>query len=150
MSNAKTSNANRQPRCPVLELAIECEKLYRTYTKVDTDLVLLEPVQDRIEAIKEQASYTMPRSPGGAAFQIMVANGDASLSAEMSRPRAGDLLRRASRLMEMSTAYLIAQDTTASTRPECISYLGNPTQADLLGRAIDTMYGRATDAHPRC
>lgn len=65
--------------CPVLPLAVEFDALEAAYNRMDekhpNERQMLMVLWDRMDAIREQASYLTPASVEGATFQIMMACG---------------------------------------------------------------------------
>ena len=77
------SGARKRP-CPVHSLAIEIEVLLARWNKIDAEKppqrdAWHRDIEDRLDAIKNEASYAKPTSPTGAAFQLTLAGGEVHL-----------------------------------------------------------------------
>ena len=110
-------------KCPVASLATEANELLYIGRMIEKrevnrrpaalDPLLKHTIEDRLKAIIEQASYTRARSHVGAAFQLMLAAGQADL-ADCSTD-AEDEERRAQRLIAMAVHWLRANDAEVNS-----------------------------------
>jgi hypothetical protein len=112
----------RTQSCPVRSLALEAEKLIARWNEIDQrkpddqdfqhDLIT-----DRLDTIKDIASYTTARSAVGASFQLMLACGEVDLiNANVNPPDSWK--RRTDRLIQRALEYVGSCDQL----PEARSY----------------------------
>jgi hypothetical protein len=80
-------------------------------------------IEDRLDAIKDEASYAKPTSATGAAFQLTLAGGEVHLI-EGDNAAPDHLARRAQRLIGRALEYLAANG--AAALPESRSYYFDP------------------------
>jgi hypothetical protein len=104
-------------RCPVATIAREHNELVAIYNALDADFTSETKLQrqrderviiDRMEVIREGASFMKPISKLGAAFQVMIASADVDLcDGCKDGPHRDAVLRRVERLLFCAAGYLL-------------------------------------------
>lgn len=121
----KKLNSRSDVKCPVAELAAEAEALLRANRILDNrrsedepgDKAIEEAILDRLDTIKEEASYLLPRSAIGATFQLILADAESDLvfnNTFHSDFAKGQHERLVSRLHYAARSFLDAQGGVAS------------------------------------
>lgn len=125
--------------CPVLPLAIEASNIIAAWNAIDErkgdgkeqprDDRRHEVLTDRLDAVQEAASFLVPTSDDGAAFQLALAAGIHDLL--ITSTFAADCVkvsheRRCARLLAAATAYMMTRRVTKANKwwPQVSGYFG--------------------------
>lgn len=138
----KATTTSSDAKCPVAALAMEAEELLKANRVLDNrrskqlagDDRLTTAILDRLDAIKETVSFLRPRSAVGAAFQIILADGETDVlftSTFHSEFAKEQRERLASRLHYAARSYFDSLGTTAS-----LTEVRNYFMADYLDPCI--------------
>jgi hypothetical protein len=141
--------ARKRP-CPVLSLAVEASAILQAMEAIELDKsdkfptqseMQSKALQDRLDAIKEQAGFQRPGSVDGAAFLIMMAGAEADVlfssefASECERERTE---RRFARCLELGLSYIRAGCTAADKWKWAQEYFHNDDalQASFLAAGL--------------
>ena len=114
-----------EANCPVIPLAFEFDAVVRAYNEQDQlppdqqiNKRMMMALWDRLDAIREQASYLRPSSNLGAAFQIMQANLHMDVLVDTDGADRRQLEAQMVRLFYRAVEYLMQDDERlADARP---------------------------------
>lgn len=135
----QSEGASNSPPCPVLALAIEASDIIAAWNAIDDrkgdgkehprDDRRHEILTDRLDAVQEAASFLVPTSDDGAAFQLALAAGIHDLL--ITSTFAAECVKvshekRCTRLIAAATAYMMTRRVTKANKwwPQVSGYFG--------------------------
>jgi hypothetical protein len=128
-----TRKTSRAKVCPVSALATEVNGLITAWNLLDvrkngsaSDRQVADEISDRIDGIKDQASFTVPRSKAGAAFLLSLAIGEVDFIRDADENHKDIVARRCARMLRLALQFIEDNEPGASFVDPARSYFMGP------------------------